>query len=159
MTPNEAAEAVLHELPSRLSPSGLEEYGIHATPEQAQVIWQEILSLNFFWITMAVEAHIPKECRVLVKQLVLNSIEQSWPADEVKTVPAWNQYSIEQQERTHRYERLANEGMSPLAISAELGMMLEEQRIVEEESRRNVLTLLIDSVPVDAYGEVLKDLG
>ncbi len=65
----------------------------------------------------------------------------------------------EWKERTKRYERLVNEGMSPLAISAEVGMWLEEQHVVGEEDRRYVLTLLIDSVPVETYGQLLQDIG
>ena len=72
---------------------------------------------------------------------------------------AWTTFLPESKERIKRYDRLVKEGMSSLAISAEVGMWLEEKRIVSEEERRNVLTLLIDSMPIETYDQLLQDVG
>jgi hypothetical protein len=49
--------------------------------------------------------------------------------------------------------------MSPLAVSAEAASLMEESKLVTEAERRNLLTLLIDFVPVDTYGRLLEDVG
>ena len=49
--------------------------------------------------------------------------------------------------------------MSPLGVSAEAATLMEENRLVKEAERRNLLTLLIDFVPVDIYGQLLEDVG
>jgi hypothetical protein len=49
--------------------------------------------------------------------------------------------------------------MSPLAVSAEAAALMEENKLVTEAERRNLLTLLIDFVPVDTYGRLLEDVG
>jgi hypothetical protein len=36
---------------------------------------------------------------------------------------------------------------------------MEENHLVGEAERRNLLTLLIDFVPVDSYGQLLEDVG
>lgn len=79
------------------------------------------------------------------------------------TVPvgsvSWTAYLNEWQERRRRYSRLVEEGMSPLAVSAEAATLMEENRLVKEVERGNLLTLLIDFVPVDTYGQLLGDVG
>lgn len=159
MTPRQAAVALIAAIPIGVSVQQLEEYGIEATTEQAQVITQEMLSLNLFWIFAAIEAHIPQKYQSALSELILGSIEAGWGA----TIPVgsadWTVYLNEWQERRHRYSRLVEEGMSPLAVSAEAASLMEENRVVNEAERRNLLTLLIDFVPVDTYGELLKDVG
>jgi hypothetical protein len=54
---------------------------------------------------------------------------------------------------------LVEEGVSPLAVSAEAAALMEETQLVKETERRNLLTLLIDFVPVDTYGRLLEDVG
>ena len=49
--------------------------------------------------------------------------------------------------------------MSPLAVSAEAAALMEENKLVTEAERHNLLTLLIDFVPVDTYGRLLEDVG
>jgi hypothetical protein len=78
------------------------------------------------------------------------------------TVPigsvAWTAYLNEWQER-RRYGHLIEEGMSPLVVTAEATALMEENHLIKEEERRNLLTLLIDFVPVDTYGQLLEDVG
>jgi hypothetical protein len=89
----------------------------------------------------------------------LDTIEAGW-GTTVPVGPAnWTVYLKEWQERRRRYNRLVEEGVSPLAVSAEAAALMEENRLVNEAERRNLLTLLIDFVPVDTYGQLLKDVG
>ncbi|MDZ4732191.1 MAG: hypothetical protein SGJ16_01210 [Nitrospirota bacterium] len=159
VTPRQAAAALIAAMPTGVSVQQLEEYGIEATTEQAQAITQEVLSLNLFWIFAAIEAHIPQKYQPALSELILDAIETGWGTTVPVGSAAWTVYLNEWQERRRRYSRLVEEGMSPLAVSAEAAVLMEENRLVIEAERRNLLTLLIDFVPVDTYGQLLEDVG
>ena len=157
MTPRQAAAALVEAMPIGVSVQQLEEYGVNATTGQAQAITQEVLSLNLFWIFAAIEAHIPQKYQSALSDLILDTMKDEWGT----TVPVgsadWTAYLNAWQERRRRYHRLVEEGASPLAVSAEAAALMEENHLVKETERRNLLTLLIDFVPVDTYGKLLAD--
>jgi len=159
MTPKQAAVALVAAMPIGVSVQQLEEYGIEATMEQAQAITQEVLSLNLFWIFAAIEAHIPQKYRSALSELILDTLKAGWGTTVPGGSAVWTTYLNEWQERRRRYNRLVEEGVSPLAISAEAAALMEENRLVKEAEQRNLLTLLIDFVPVDSYGQLLEDIG
>jgi hypothetical protein len=159
MTPRQAAAALVAAMPTGVLVQQLEEYGIEATTEQAQAITQEVLSLNLFWIFAAIEAHITQKYQPALLELILASIEAGWGSTVPVGSASWTAYLNEWQERRRRYTRLVEEGMSPLAVSSEAVSLMEENRLVKEAERRNLLTLLIDFVPVDTYGRLLEDVG
>jgi hypothetical protein len=159
MTPRQAAAALVAAMPTGVLVQQLEEYGIEATTEQAQAITQEVLSLNLFWIFAAIEAHITQKYQPVLLELILASIEAGWGSTVPVGSASWTAYLNEWQERRRRYTRLVEEGMSPLAVSSEAVSLMEENRLVKEAERRNLLTLLIDFVPVDTYGRLLEDVG
>lgn len=159
MTPKQAAVALMAAMPIGVSVQQLEEYGIEATTEQAYAITQEVLSLNLFWIFAAIEAHIPQKYQSALSEFILDTLEAGWGTTIPVGSASWTTYLNEWQERRRRYSRLVEEGMSPLAVSAEAASLIEENRWVHEAERRNLLTLLIDFVPVDTYGQLLEDLG
>lgn len=159
MTPKQAAVALIAAMPAGVSVQQLEEYGIAATTEQAQAITSEVLSLNLFWIFASIEAHIPQKYQAVLSEFILDTMEASWGTTLPVGSMAWAPYLDEWQERRRRYGRLVEEGMSPLAISADAADLMEERQLVKEEERRNLLTLLIDFVPVDTYGQLLQDVG
>lgn len=159
MTPKQAAAELVTAMPVGVSVQQLEEYGIEATVEQAQVITQEVLSLNLFWILAAIEAHIPQKYQSALSDLILASVEEGWSTSIPVGAASWTDYLNEWQQRRRRYSRLVDEGVSPLAVCAEAATLMEENRLVKEGERRNLLTLLIDFVPVDTYGRLLEDVG
>jgi len=159
MTPRQAAAALVAAMPSGISVQQLEEYGIEATVEQAQAITQEVLSLNLFWIFAAIEAHIPQKYQSALSDLILASIEAGWGTTVPVGSASWTAYLNEWQDRRSRYSHLVEEGMSPLGVSAEAATLMEDNRLVTEAERRNLLTLLIDFVPVDTYGQLLENVG
>ena len=159
MTPRQAAVALVAAMPIGVSVQQLEEYGIEATTEQAQAITQEVLSLNLFWILAAIEAHIPQKYQSALSELILDAMEIAWGTTVPVGSAAWTAYLNEWQERRRRYSRLVEEGVSPLAVSAEAAALMEENQLVKEAERSNLLTLLIDFVPVDTYGRLLEDVG
>jgi hypothetical protein len=159
MTPRQAAVALVAAMPIGVSVQQLEEYGIEATTEQAQAITQEVLSLNLFWMFAAIEAHIPQKYQPGLSELILDTIEAGWGTTVSIGPAAWTVYLNEWQERRRRYSHLVEEGANPLAVSAEAAALMEENRLVKEAESRNLLTLLIDFVPVDTYGRLLQDVG
>jgi len=159
MTPRQAAAALVAAMPIGVSVQQLEEYGIEATTEQAQAITQEVLSLNLFWIFAAIEAHIPKKYQPALSELILDLMEAGWGSTVPVGSASWTAYLNEWQERRRRYSRLVEEGVSPLAVSVEAATLMEDNRLVKEVERHNLLTLLIDFVPVDTYGRLLEDVG
>ena len=159
MTPRQAAAALVAAMPTGVSVQQLEEYGIEATTEQAQAITQEVLSLNLFWVFAAIEAHIPRKYQPALLELILASIEAGWGSTVPVGSASWTAYLNEWQERRRRYTRLVEEGASPLVVSAEAATLMEENRLVKEVERHNLLTLLIDFVPVGTYGRLLEDVG
>ena len=159
MTPKQAAVALIAAMPIGVSVQQLEEYGIEATTEQAQAITQEILSLNLFWIFAAIEAHIPQKYQSALSELILDTMKAGWGTTVPVGSASWTAYLNDWQDRRRRYSRLVEEGMSPLGVSAEAATLMEENRWVKEAEQRNLLTLLIDFVPVDTYGRLLQDVG
>ena len=159
MTPKQAAVALMAAMPVGVSVQQLEEYGVEATTEQAYAITQEVLSLNLFWIFAAIEAHIPQKYQSALSEFILDTLEAGWGTTIPVGSASWTVYLNEWQERRRRYSRLVEEGVSPLAVSAEAAALIEENRWVQETERRNLLTLLIDFVPVDTYGQLLEDIG
>ena len=158
MTPKEAAAALVGALPTGLSDANLEEYGIQPAAGRAQGITRELLALNLFWISAAVKAHIPQKYQAVVSELVLSNIERGWGTTYPVGDMSWTAFLNHWTERNRKYQRLVDDGASPLAVSTEAAALMEEQRLIEEDDHRNLLTLLIDSVPVDAYDQLLKGL-
>ena len=159
MTPRQAAVALVAAMPTGLSVQQLEEYGIEATAEQAQAITQEVLSLNLFWVLAAIEAHIPQKYQSALSELIVDTMKAGWGTTIPVGSASWAAYLNEWQERRTRYSRLIEEGLSPLGVNAEAATLMEENRLVSEAEGRNLLTLLIDFVPVDTYGQLLEDVG
>ena len=159
MTPREVAVALVAAMPKGASIQQLEEYGIKATTEQAQAITQEVLSLNLFWIFAAIDAHIPQKYQSAICELIMDAMEAGWGAALPVGSANWTVYLNQWQERRRRYSRLVEEGASPLAVSAEAATLMEENHLVREAERHNLLTLLIDFVPVDSYGQLLEGVG
>ncbi|MDZ4854516.1 MAG: hypothetical protein SGJ26_06635 [Nitrospirota bacterium] len=159
LTPKQAAVALIAAMPIGVSVQQLEEYGVEATVEQAQAITQEVLSLNLFWIFAAIEAHIPQKYQSALSELIVDTMKAGWGTTIPVGSASWAAYLNEWQERRTRYSRLIEEGLSPLGVNAEAATLMEENRLVSEAEGRNLLTLLIDFVPVDTYGQLLEDVG
>ncbi len=159
MTPKQAAVALVAAMPLGLSVQQLEEYGIEATTEQAQAITQEVLSLNLFWIFAAIEAHIPQKYQSALLEFILDTMKAGWGTTVPVGSASWAAYLNDWEDRRRRYNRLIEEGVSPLAVSAEAATLMEENQLIREAERGNLLTLLIDFVPVNTYGQLLENIG
>jgi hypothetical protein len=160
MTPAEAAAALFKAMPSPVTVSQLEEYGIDVPADQAQRIAREILSLNLYWILAAIDAHIPQRYRPVITDALLDTIRSTSWAEGRFGHDAWEEYQKELDARRSEYARLVDqEGMSHLAVSAEAASLIEDQGAVASEDRQKLLVLLIDYAPAAQYGQLLDDVG
>jgi hypothetical protein len=156
MTPKEAAAALVQAMPAGVAPSQLEEYGIEPVPQRAEALARAALSLNLFWMFAAIEAHIPHHYQAAVSELVLDAVKAGWGTAYQVGSTSWPSFLEAWREQTNQYERLVKEGISAMAIAGEVVDQLEEQRLIEESDRRNTLSLLVDAVSVETYGELLQ---
>ncbi len=159
MTPKEAANALFNLLPRVVTPTMLDEYGIEVTEAHAQEVTKEMLLLNLFWVSSAIEAHIPRQYQSAVLDLVLDSVRVGWTKLFGLPPVDWDEFLQELAQRRERYGALIEEGKSPLAVSAEAAALMEESGSVHYEDQQKLLIFLGDVVPVDAYGSLLEDVG
>ena len=160
MTPAEAAAALFKAIPPPVSVSQLQDYGIDVDAAGARQLSRELLSLNLYWVLAAIEAHIPQKYRQAIVELLLDSVRTHWgKSGELDLAASWQDYMNELQERRAHYGRLMDNVLSPMALNAETVTVIEDQGIVQSEDRQKLLALLIDSVPVDQYAQLLDDVG
>jgi hypothetical protein len=160
MTPVEAAAALLTAMPQPVSRTQLEEYGIEASESSARQISREIFSLNLYWIAAAIDAHIPVEYRMVIRELLFESIKTHWWKSGRLGAGTWEEYQQEVEERRATYGRLIDqEGMSHMAVCAEAASLIEDQGSVPSEDRHKLLVLLIDYAPAAEYGRLLEAVG
>ncbi len=160
MTPAQAAAALLQAMPHPPSLAQLDEYGLTASASTAQAISREILSLNLYWITAAIDAHIPMKYQDAIRETLLESIKTAWWASGQLGPGPWDSYQTELDERRARYSRLVDhEGLGHMAVSAEAASQIENQGIIPFEDRDKLLVLMIDYAPAAEYGRLLEDVG
>lgn len=158
-TPKEAAEALYTVTPRAISCAMLEEYGIETTVAQAEEVTYEVLSLNLYWAHVAIESYLPREFRAVMFDYLLELIRLDWGGQFKLSHAKWADYRQKMEARRRTYAKVVEEGGSPLAVQTELGALLEDRGTVREEDRAKFLALLIDVVPFETYGELLKGLG
>jgi hypothetical protein len=160
MTPAEAATALFKAMPQPITASQLEEYGVEASDPTAQRIAREILSLNLYWVSAAVNAHIPTKYRSAIKDTLCESIQKEWWASGLLGADTWSEYQSELSERIERYARLVDhEGISHMGICAETASLMEDHDIISSEDREKLLVLLIDYAPAAEYGRLLDEMA
>ena len=160
MTPAQAAAALLTVMPQPVSATQLEEYGIEASESSARQIAREIVSLNLYWIAAAIDAHIPVKYRMVIHELLFESIKTHWWKSGRLGSGTWEEYQQEVEERRASYGRLIDqEGMSHMAVCAEAAALIEDQGSVPSEDRHKLLVLLIDYAPAAEYGRLLEAVG
>jgi len=160
MTPAQAASALFNAMPQPISPSQLEEYGVTVSESDAHVISREILSLNLYWVSAAIDAHIPAKYREAISSTLLETIQAIWWQPGQLGTGSWKEYRDELDTRRAEYGRLVDqEGMSHMAISAEAVSRIEDLGLVPPEDRQKLLVLLIDYAPAAEYGRLLEEVG
>ncbi len=157
-TPRQFAEALYALMPRALSPATLAEYGMTATAAQAQLITREVLSVNLFWIHSALEALLSVRGRERVLQELQQIIRTGWTSEFQLDRRDVDSHCSHFETRRRAYERVVREGGSPISVFTETAALLESSQVVQPEDQKNILALLIDLVPVEAYGDLAEDV-
>ncbi len=157
-TPAQAAAALYAMIPHALSRATLEEYGIDATPEQAQQITREVLSLSLFWVYSALQVTLSKTSKERVFGELRQCIFKIWESDLGQRGHDVQQYFEEMEGRRSAYDRVIQEGGTPVMVFTESASILESVGTVQPEDRQKILALLIDLIPVDPIGEQVAEL-
>jgi len=157
-TAAQAAEAFYALMPHGVSLATLEEYGIDASPEKAQQIARELLSVNLYWIWCALKARLPdKDCRRVLGELQ-QRLAGAWESELGLGGQNVDTYFVEVEDRRAAYDKITQEGGPPVVVLSETAAILESASAVRAEDRQKLLALLLDLVPVDEYGGVLEDI-
>ncbi len=157
LTPNQAAESLFAILPHVLTRGTLEEYGIKATPEQAQQITQEMLAVNLYWVQSALQAVLTKTDRERVLGAFYDLLLQNWTTELGLDGQDAQTFFEGAEERRQTYDQIIQEGGSPVAVFTECAAILEAAWTVRSEDRQKILALLIDLIPVDQIGELVGE--
>lgn len=157
MTPAEAADALFAVIPRAISCDLLADYGLEGSEEQARNVAREVLSLNLYWISAAIEAHIPRDYRTVLFDRLLRLISQEWTSQFQQSQITWTEYLDELEQRRIVYVPIGRAQGGEIAVATQAGAILEDNRIVRDEDRPKVLALMLDLVPLDRYGAILDD--
>lgn len=154
----QAADMLYAILPHAFTQTALEEYGIDATPEQAQQVTRELLSVNLYWVQSALQTVLIKADWERVFQALCERILSAWQTELGLDGQDAQGYFEEVEERRQAYDRIVQEGGAPVAVFTECAEILETAWAVRSEDRPKILALLIDLIPVDEIGEVVDGL-
>ncbi|MGH7165024.1 MAG: hypothetical protein ACREIS_05805 [Nitrospiraceae bacterium] len=157
-TAAQAAEAFYALMPHGVSPATLEEYGIDASPEQAQQIARELLSVNLYWISCALKAGLPdNDCQRVFGEL-RQRLAGAWESELGLAGHDADAYFVEMEQRRATYDQITQDGGPPVVVLSETAAILESAFAGASADRRKLLALLFDLVPADAYGGVLEEI-
>ncbi len=157
-TPRQFADALYGLMPHALSPATLAEYGIDASAEQARHVTREVLAVNLFWIHSALEALLTVRGRERVLQELQQIIRGGWTSEFQLDAQDLEGHGAHLETRWAAYEQVVREGGTPIAVFTETAALLETSRVVQPEDQKHILALLIDLVPVEAYGDLAEDV-
>ena len=156
MTPAEAADALYQLIPRRVSVELLSEYGIEGQAEQEETMTRELLSFTLYWVSAAINAHIPRKYREVLFQRVLELIQAGWTTEFKIESIKWEDYLVEMEERRARYAPVGDYEGGAMAASEEISDLLENEGLIQPEDRPKLLVLLPDLVPLDKYQDLLS---
>ncbi len=156
-TPVQLAEALFDLTPSAITPAVLEEYGIEATAEQASRITRELLSLNLFWMYSAIETMLAAANREPVLLACFQRLHNTWAGEFGFADEAFVPYFRELDARRVAYDQIVRQGGGPVTVFTEAAEIMESGGMILAEDKKKILAVLIDLVPVDAYGHLTEE--
>ena len=154
----EAVSAFLRVIPRSLSPTMLEEYGILATPGQAQQISRECLLVSLFWIGTAVHAAMPAKDEERIMTALHDRLTHEWKTGFAQPEEELQAFLAEIPAKRSMYDQIVQEGGSPVAVLSETVAVLAAAAAITDEDRSKLFALLIDHVPVDDVGALAAEM-
>ncbi len=158
LTTQQICDTIYHQIPHALSLAHLEEYGVQASESQAQLLTEEVLSLNLFWVKLAMDAHLTELARDIIYEMFLRRVKENWTTDFHLEQTRQDDSFSEMVHRHKEYSVITESGGEPIALFTERAATMESDGVVPPGTRLQLVALLFDCVPVDAYGELLEDV-
>ncbi|MFO0766726.1 MAG: hypothetical protein U0231_08020 [Nitrospiraceae bacterium] len=137
MTPAEAASALYKLLPRYLSPEFLSDYGLDVSESQAGDITREVLSFNLYWVSAAINAHIPRQYREVLFNRVLELIQAEWGSAFKSQDVEWKDFLTEAENAASSMRRWGNFEGGAEATSERLADILEDIGAIQSATGRN----------------------
>lgn len=157
-TPAQAAEGLYTILPHAVTRATLEEYGIEASPEQAQQITRETLSLSLFWVRTALEAMLSDADSNRIFTELRQAILSTWESEFGLKGHDAHAYFEEVEQRRSVYDKIMREGGQSVSIFSEAAAILDSARLVRSADHQKVLAFFLDLVPVEQVGEAVEEI-
>lgn len=154
----QVVEEISRLMPWAVSSETLTEYGVEASPEQAQRVTLEVLYLNLFWIFSACDDLLTKTEGARLQDALGQRLTSSWTSELHLAPEHLALFARELDERHREYAAVVRNGGNPGSVCVEAAGLMERQKLVRPEDRTKIVALLVDLTPAEAYGEVLQDI-
>lgn len=157
-TPQQAAASLFALLAKAMPAPLLEDYGLEGSPEQIRQVSREVLALNLYWARHALMTVLSSADGERVFEALTALVLARWPETPGLKFQSPEGFVEQAAERREAYDRIVQEGGSPLAVFTETVEILESAGGIGPEERQKMLALLIDLVPVEAIGDFVAEL-
>lgn len=157
-TAQQAAASLFALLAKAMPAPLLEDYGIETSSEQVQRISREVLALHLYWAHHALTTVLAAQEGERVYGELMACLTAQWPSTPGLEGQSPAGFREEAEERRQAYDRIVQEGGSPVAVFTETVEFLESAWAIRPEDRQKMLALLIDVVPVDDIGDFVAEL-
>ncbi len=157
-TVGQVVEEISRLMPQAVSRETLAEYGIEASPEQAQRVTLEVLYLNLFWIFSACDDLLAKTEGARLQDELCRTLQSSW-ASALRLDPAHlDLFATELDERHREFAAVVQHGGNPGSVCVDAAGLMERNKFIQPDDRMRMVAVLVDLTPAEAYGEVLQDI-
>lgn len=158
LTPQQISDTLYDQIPHALSLDLLGEYGLQASEEKARYLTEEVLSLNLFWIQLAMEAHLTNIAQHIIYEMFIHRVKENWSVDYHLDPGMQQTFFSDEIERHDEYRLITEAGGEPIALFTDRAATLESDGVVTTGEKIQLVALFIDCVPVESCGELLEDV-
>ena len=151
-------ERIFQVIPTSLSQSTLEEYGVSVSDEQTEHIAREILTLSLFWIGCALRVSLKEAQHQEIFDDLCECIREQWEETFALPESGVDDFFDSLPQARATYLQMTRGGAEPVEVLQHATDLLEARGMIRAEERQNALALLIDFVPVDEVGEVIGEI-
>lgn len=145
-------------MPKAVSCEMLAEYGLDASPEQAQRVTLEVLHLNLFWIFAACDDLLTRNEAARLQDELCRRLMSVWTSEHHLDQAHQELFARELDARHRDYAAVLRQGGHPGAVCVEGAELMERSKLILPEDRMKMVALLVDLTPVDAYAEALRGI-
>lgn len=157
-TVGQVVEEISRLMPRAVSCETLEEYGLRASPEHAQSLTLEVLYLSLFWIFSACDDLLTKTEGARLQDELCRTLTAFWTSDLHLEPAHLERFAMELDARHREYAAVVKDGGNPGSVCVEAAGVMERHKVILPEDRMKLVALLVDLTPVEAYGDVLRDI-